>query len=109
MAGLGGNISTKLPTGFGFTGNSAEWIMERPWETALGGYPELADYNTCEMTGASVLTATGTTSIAYSSAQNEQTTMYEEYTPQSDNDALSAVGAVSGHAGSMLFSWKNFH
>jgi hypothetical protein len=108
MAGLGGNISTKLPTGFGFNGNSAEWIMERPWETALGGYPELAYYDTCEMTGG-VLTGSGTTSIRYSSAQNEQTTMYEEYTPQSDNDVLSTVGAVSGQAGSMLFSWKNFH
>ena len=108
MAGMGGNISKKLGSGFGFTGNSAEWIMERPYITALGGYPELADYATCQMSGG-VLTGTGTTSINYSSAQNEQTTMYEEYTPQSDDDVLSTVSAVSGHAGLMQFYWKNFH
>jgi hypothetical protein len=61
------------------------------------------------MTGANVLTKTGTTSIDYSKAQNQQITMYEEYTPQSDNDVLSTVSAVSGHADSMKFSWNNFH
>jgi hypothetical protein len=108
LAGMGGNISTKLPTGYGFTGYSAEWIMERPYITALGGNPELADYGTCEMTGG-VLTRTGTVSIPYSSAQNQQDTMYESYFPQADNDVLSTVSAVSGHPSSMLFSWISFH
>ena len=108
-AGMGGNISTKMGSGYGFNGNSAEWIMERPYITSLGTYPELANYATCEMTGASVLTATGTTSISYSSAQNEQTTMEEKYTPQPDNDILSTVSAISGHNTWMKFSWQNFH
>ena len=102
-------ISTKLGTGFGFTGNSAEWIMERPWITALGGYPELADYNTCEIKQAGVETAAGMAGILYSSAQNQQYTMYEKYTPQADNDVLSTVSAVSGYPSSIQFSWKNFH
>ena len=109
MAGFAENISTKLGKGFGFTGNSAEWIMERPYIKALGGYPELAQYTTLKITGAGVLTATGTTSIPYSKAQNQQITMYEEYTPQPDNDVLSTVSAVTGHSDSMQFSWKNFH
>ncbi len=101
----GMRFSTYLGTSFGFTGNSAEWIMERPYITALGGNPELADYNTCQMVGSVFTTA----SIPYSYAQNEQTTMYEWYSPQPDNDELSTVSAVSGQPSAMLFTWKSFH
>ena len=59
LAGHGGNFSTKLPTTFGFKGNSAEWIVERPYIKVLSGYPELAQYTTFEMTGAVVLLETG--------------------------------------------------
>jgi hypothetical protein len=106
----GMSFSTYLGTSFGFTGNSAEWIMERPFISALGSNPklpdaELADYKTCLMTG-SVLT---TGSIPYSYAQTEQITMYEWYTPQADNNELSTVSAVSGQPSAMLFTWKSFH
>jgi hypothetical protein len=107
--GLGETISTNFGTGFGFTGNSAEWIMERPYETASSGPGELANYNTCEMTGAVVLTATGSASVTYSSVQNQQWSMYEKYVPQSDDNVLSTVSAVSGQASTMLFSWQSFH
>jgi hypothetical protein len=106
----GMSFPTSLGTGFGFTGNSAEWIMERPYITALGNNPnipdaELADYNTCQMV-ASVFT---TASIPYSYAQAEPTIMYEGYSPQSDDDELSTVSAVSGQPSAMLFTWKSFH
>jgi hypothetical protein len=107
-AGIGGKYSLQLGTGFGFTGYSAEWIMERPWITALGGFPELADYNTCNMTGG-VMTATGTTYISYSSVQNLQDTMYEELDPQPDYNVLATVSGIPGLSGWMQFSWKSFH
>jgi hypothetical protein len=101
----GGSYSTPLGTGFGFTGNSAEWIMERPYITALGGNPDLADYNTCQME-ASVFT---TGSIPYSYAQSEPITMYEWPVPQPDNDELSIVSAVYHQPSTMVFTWKSFH
>lgn len=79
--------------------------MERPYITALGSNGELAYYNTCQMVGSVFTTA----SIPYSYAQNEQTTMYEEYSPQPDNDELSTVSAVSGQPSAMLFTWKSFY
>jgi len=107
--GLGENLSTKLPKGFGFNGNSAEWIVERPFITVLGGYPELAHYASFELSSAVVLPTTATTSIPYSKAENQQITMYEEWNLQPDDNTLSTVSAVTGHDKSMQFLWKNFH
>jgi hypothetical protein len=106
-AGLGGNTFTQLGKGFGFSGNSAEWIVERPYITVLGGYPELAQYSSFEMSGASATTAKKP--IFYSKAENQQITMRENYTPQPDNNVLSTVSSVTGHADSMQFFWKNFY
>jgi len=69
-SGMAAVIAIQLPSNFDFTGNSAEWIMERPFQSALNGYPELADYNTCQITGATLVTATGTTWTSYSSASS---------------------------------------
>ena len=60
------------------------------------------------MTGA-VLLAKATTSIPYSKAQNQQITMREEGNLQPDDNVLSTVSSVTGHADSMQFFWKNFH
>ena len=108
-AGLGLNTFTKLGKDFGFSGSSAEWIVERPYITVLGGYPELAQYSSFEISGASVLPATAKKSIFYSKAENQQITMRENYTPKPDNNVLSTVGSVTGHADSMQFFWKNFY
>jgi hypothetical protein len=79
--------------------------MERPYITALGGNPDLADYNTCQME-ASVFT---TGSIPYSYAPSEPITMYEWPVPQPDNDELSIVSAVYHQPSTMVFTWKSFH
>jgi Peptidase A4 family len=103
-------FSTKLGPDVSFSGNSAEWIMERPYITALSGFPELADYNTCQILASVWENATGGwRSINYSSAQNQQDTMYEWFDVQPDNNELSTVSAVSGHPSSIQFSWKSFH
>jgi hypothetical protein len=102
-------FSTKFAKGFDFVGNSAEWIMERPYQTALGGYPELADFNTCQINQEGVETGTGMAGIIYSSANNQQISMYEKYDVQPDNNVLSIPSAVSGYPSSVKFSWKNFH
>jgi hypothetical protein len=103
------------PTALGrthFNGSTAEWIVERP---CLGNcntspiLPELANYGAFGMISAYVLPATGTTMIPYSKAENVQLSMRENYTPQPDNNVLSTVGSVSGHATWMNFFWKNFH
>jgi len=60
------------------------------------------------MTGA-VLLAKATTSIPYSKAQNQRITMREEGNLQPDDNVLSTVSSVTGHADSMQFFWKNFH
>jgi hypothetical protein len=105
------NTPTKLEKGFGFTGNSAEWIVERPCLGNCGStspiYPEFAEYSIVQITSASVLT--GTKVIPYGTAENQQLTMRASYLPQPDNNVLSTVSSVTGSADSMKFLWKNFY
>jgi hypothetical protein len=106
-AGVGLNISTKLDRIFWAA--SAEWIVERPYIKALGGYPELAQYSSFEMSGALALPTTATKMVPYSKVENQQITMHENYTPQPDDNVLSTVSSVTGHADTMQFFWKNFY
>ncbi|MGA2097390.1 MAG: G1 family glutamic endopeptidase [Candidatus Acidiferrum sp.] len=97
---------TKLGTSFGFTGVSAEWIVERP---IVGGYfLELPDYSFVELDGAYVLK--NTTWTTYSKAATVQLTMRGNYdAPWYDNNVLSTVTTDAYDDTEMIFYWKGFH
>ena len=112
--------STKLGKNFGFLGTSAEWIVERPFVS--GGFPELSDYRSVEMSGAGFVPFGWTTTIPYSQATNikvnpfapfaqlQQLTMTGSNTsPWYDNNVLSTVSESSSCTTCMSFTWKNLH
>jgi hypothetical protein len=108
----GGRYSTPL-AGTSFSGNTADWIMERPCVANCSGpasgwvFPDLAHYGAIVMTDAWVQTPTGKV-INYSAAENVRINMYNNYLNFPDNDWLSTVYSTSKPT-SMQFLWKNYH
>jgi hypothetical protein len=100
---------TKLGKSFGFSGTSAEWIIERP--IVSGAFPELSDYSFLDLDGAYVLPATGTTMETYSKAASVQLTMRQNYDSPFlyDDNVLSTVTGDAYCSNCMVFYWKNFH
>ena len=110
----GGTYSTPL-NGTRFSGDAAEWIMERPCIANCFGpasgwvFPDLAHYGPVIMTDAWVQTPTsGNKVINYSTAENVRINMYNEYLNFPDNNWLSTVYSTSNPS-SMQFLWKNYH
>jgi hypothetical protein len=85
---------------------SAEWIMERPLDTATNHLDILSNYNKAYMTDAYVLIENGTW-VTAQSISNVQLTMYNEGFQGTDNNELSSA-SLTGPT-SMTFSWHNFH
>jgi hypothetical protein len=109
--------STLLGPNFGFVGNSAEWIVERP--IVNGYFPELSDYGSVQMSDATFLTFGAT--IPYSKAtdfsvnplgaasQILQLTMTgSDVAPYYDNNVLSTVTGSTSCTSCMTFSWVHF-
>jgi len=110
----GGIYSTPL-AGTSFSGNTADWIMERPCVANCSGpasgwvFPDLAQYGAIVMTDAWVQSPTGGNKVIdYSNAENVRINMYNEYLNFPDNDWLSTVYSTSSKT-SMQFIWKNYH
>ena len=110
----GGTYSTPL-AGTSFSGNAADWIMERPCVANCFGpasgwvFPDLAHYGPIEITDAWVQTPTsGNKVIDYSTAENVRINMYNQNLNFPDNDWLSTVYSTSSPT-AMDFLWKNYH
>jgi hypothetical protein len=85
---------------------SAEWIMERPLNTATNYLDILSNYHHAYMTDAYVLIENGTWQTAQS-VSTIQLTMYNEGFDGLDNNELSS--AVFTGPTSITFDWHNFH
>ena len=92
------SLSTAIPKGVTFHGNSAEWVMERP--AVNNNLTDLADYRTANMSSAYML-RNGGTFMAYSAANNFQITMVD-----SSKTKLSTASPTGSTT--MSFSWWNF-
>jgi hypothetical protein len=85
---------------------SAEWIMERPLNTATDHLDLLSNYHDAYMTNAYVLIENGTW-VTAESASTIQLTMYNENWVDIDNNELSS--AVFTGPTSITFDWHDFH
>jgi len=100
--------SVSKPSADTFSGNNAEWIMERPTESACGTctpyLPNLAKYGTAVMSGTFAQRQDGAL-VNYSAVSNDQLTM-DDY-PTVPTVPLSKVVPTS--TSNMQFTWINFH
>jgi hypothetical protein len=95
-------VNTLVPTGK-ILGDTAEWIMERPYQQQPNGaivYPDLADYGIAGMSNTEAVRVNGNY-VTYNGSVNAQIEMFN------NNDELSAVYPVD--ATDMLFVWLAFH
>lgn len=108
-----GAIHTPLD-GTYYNGSEAEWIMERPCLASVGEnctqFAELSDYNNAQMLEASALT-TGGSWKKYSTIENTQLWMYNEYKNGDDNNWLSEAFAdiYADTSSDIYFQWIDFH
>jgi len=99
--GIQAFVSVSAPPGITFTGNSAEWIMERP--TVNGSLPDLSNYSAATMFNAfaSRFTALPTEVNSSGNINSLNVTMVN-----ANNQILSEVVPTSDT--SMTFQWKGF-